>query len=563
MKKRLTVLLASVFLTLLTAAAGGASNIYTHSLSWGSSGTGDGQFGYDSPISVAVDPAGDVYAVDTGNNRIEKFDPNGHFLTKWGSLGSGNGQFYFNATYPPAGQVAVDASGNVYVSDSYNGRIQKFDSNGNWLATFNVYFQNSRPFVYGVAADASGNIYVALYYNACVQKLDPNGHLLVQWGSLGYGNGQFNGPMGVAVDAGGNVYVADSNNNRVEKFDSNGNYLAQWGSSGTTYYTSGTYRLGPGVLSDPAGVAVDASGNVYVTGTTSGGTGKIGKFDPNGNLLVAIDAVTGENTSYAYGASGVAVDGPGSNVYAAVISNTIMKFVADGTLTATALYNGQPLQNAYAYLLPGNQPAPGRHYQSALHLLGPSDASGTITGDEPPGSYYMRITKRTGSASIYGPPYPGDYTWTASNPPTVTIASNQTTSLGMVNTTVFGGPISISGTVRGASGRPLAGWAVKAATVPCESGNWAYAHSFNECGKVKYPAYTDANGNYTINLKDAGTYYVYASPQLNFANTSYPGGYPTCSTSIGCEACGDYYYFDCPVAVSGPLAGQNIVVPGY
>ncbi|MDA8327168.1 MAG: hypothetical protein M0033_13300, partial [Nitrospiraceae bacterium] len=64
----------------------------------------------------------------------------------------------------------------------------------------------------------------------------------------------------------------------------------------------------------------------------------------------------------------------------------------------------------------------------------------------------------------------------------------------MVNTTIYGAPIKISGTVKGASGKVLPGWAVKAAAVPCESGNWAYAHSFNECGSKKYMAYTDASG---------------------------------------------------------------------
>ena len=58
------------------------------------------------------------------NNRIQKFDSNGAFITKWGSYGSEDGQFHY-----PIG-VAVDSSGNVYVADSYNNRIQKFDSNG-------------------------------------------------------------------------------------------------------------------------------------------------------------------------------------------------------------------------------------------------------------------------------------------------------------------------------------------------------------------------------------------------------------------------------------------------
>ncbi len=535
MKKWLPVFIVFAFAGVLFAGVAEAGTFYTYALEWGSSGTGNGQFGYFDMRSVAADSSGNVYVADTNNMRIQKFDSNGNFLLKWGSYGPGNGQFHFDW---PSGYVAVDSAGNVYVADTDNNRIQKFDSNGNWLATWGVYWGGGPTAPLSLAVDSSGNIFVFLS-NSCMQKLDPSGHLLVQWGSYGSGNGQFNGPLGIAVDGSGNVYVADTGNNRIQKFDSNGNWLATWTSN----------------VGNPRSVAVDSSGNVYVASTYN-----IVKFDSNGNLLIQFNVPTPSS----YGPWGVAVNGPGSNVYVlAPYDYLIKKFVASGALTATVLYNGQPLQNAYAYLVPGNQMAPGRHYQSAVHILGPSDANGNISADVIPGPYFVRITKRAGSASVYGPPYPGDYTWTASTPPIITVASNQTTNLGMVNTTIYGAPIKISGTVKGASGKVLPGWAVKAAAVPCESGNWAYAHSFNECGSKKYMAYTDASGNYTINLKNAGTYYVYASPNLDFANTNYPGGYPTCTISAGCEACGDYFYYNCPISVNGPLAGQNIVVPGY
>src|ERR1044071_7021490 len=75
-----------------------------------------------------------------------------------------------------------------------------------------------------------------------------------KWGSAGSGNGMFNRPNGLAVDASGNVYVADSNNYRVQKFSAEGDYLGQWGSSGA----------GDGNLNYPLSVAVDAMGYVYV-----------------------------------------------------------------------------------------------------------------------------------------------------------------------------------------------------------------------------------------------------------------------------------------------------------
>ncbi|MCX9082421.1 MAG: PGF-pre-PGF domain-containing protein, partial [Candidatus Methanoperedens sp.] len=91
---------------------------------WGSSGSDDGQF--DGPEGVAVDNEGNVYVADTGNNRIQKFNSSGIFLTRWGSSGSGDGQFD-----SPEG-VAVDSDGNVYIAEvssdfeDSNDRIQKF-----------------------------------------------------------------------------------------------------------------------------------------------------------------------------------------------------------------------------------------------------------------------------------------------------------------------------------------------------------------------------------------------------------------------------------------------------
>ncbi len=76
---------------------------------------------------MTVDSSGNVYVADYGNNRIQKFDSNGNFITKWGSQGSGDGQFI------QLNDVAVDSSGNVYVADYGNNRIQKFDSNGNFI----------------------------------------------------------------------------------------------------------------------------------------------------------------------------------------------------------------------------------------------------------------------------------------------------------------------------------------------------------------------------------------------------------------------------------------------
>jgi hypothetical protein len=96
---------------------------YSFLKKWGTNGTDNGQF--DVPIGVAVDSSGNVYVSDWLNSRIQKFDSSGNFITKWGSQGKDNGQFY-----NPQG-IAVDLSGNVYVADTLNTRIQVFSPSTN------------------------------------------------------------------------------------------------------------------------------------------------------------------------------------------------------------------------------------------------------------------------------------------------------------------------------------------------------------------------------------------------------------------------------------------------
>ncbi|MBF0538477.1 MAG: hypothetical protein HQL03_09530 [Nitrospirae bacterium] len=88
---------------------------------------------FSKPYGVAADGSGNVYVADTDNHRIEKFTPDGRFVAAWGSKGSEEGQFE-----RPRG-IAVDSNDNVYVLDWGNVRLQKFTSDGNFIATWDRY----------------------------------------------------------------------------------------------------------------------------------------------------------------------------------------------------------------------------------------------------------------------------------------------------------------------------------------------------------------------------------------------------------------------------------------
>jgi gliding motility-associated-like protein len=233
---------------------------------------------FNNPFALTTDASGNIYVADQRNQLIREITPGGAVTTLAGSgaTGAANGAGTAASFNNPSG-VAVDASGNVYVGDQTNNLIRKITSAG-VVTTFAG--SSTHGFVNGtgtaasfngptaVAIDNSGNVYVADNGNYAIRKITPAGVVttLAGSGTLGSANGtgtaaSFNNPSGLAVDASGNVYVADQNNQLIRKITPAG-VVSTFAGSGTAALVNGT---GTAASFDyPIGLTIDPAGNLYV-----------------------------------------------------------------------------------------------------------------------------------------------------------------------------------------------------------------------------------------------------------------------------------------------------------
>jgi sugar lactone lactonase YvrE len=238
------------------------------------------------PKGVALDGAGNLYIADYFNNRIRKVGLSGIISTVAGNgtqgfSGDGGPATSASLSYPAG--VAVDAAGNLYIGDTYNHRIRNVTPSGN-IST--VAGNGTQGFsgdggpgtgaaLYqpmGVAVDTAGNLYIADYANCRIRKVTPSGTITTvagngSWGFSGDGgpatNGSLSGPAGLAVDAAGNLYVADTNNNRMRKVTPSG-IISTVAGNGIQGFSGDGGPATSASLYQPVGVAVDATGNLYI-----------------------------------------------------------------------------------------------------------------------------------------------------------------------------------------------------------------------------------------------------------------------------------------------------------
>ena len=232
---------------------------------------------FNSPHELAVDNSGNVYLVDQNNQKIRKITPAGSVSTIAGTgvAGYKDGPVSIAQFSFPSG-VAVDASGNVYVADYQNNAIRKIS--GGVVSTLAGGTQGSvdgtgtaasfnQPD--NIAIDNTGNLFVTDWGNHKIRKVTSAGVVTTFAGSgtAAFANGtgtaaSFNHPWGIAIDGNNNLYIGDEYNNMIRKITSAGvvTTLAGTSAQGSTNGISSS-----ATFNAPLGVSVDATGaNVYV-----------------------------------------------------------------------------------------------------------------------------------------------------------------------------------------------------------------------------------------------------------------------------------------------------------
>src|SRR5215217_8105706 len=220
-----------------------------------------------APYGVAIGPDGSIYVTDAAANHVRVFDADGASVGTIGGPGREEGQLQFGGADDSV-YLATDLAGNIYVADTENHRIQKFDPDGRFLLAFGSFGTGEGQFLNPgtPTVDGEGHVWITDADGSKVQEFGPDGELLAAWGSSGSGPGQLDGPTAVAVDAAGHVFVTEAGNARVQVFDRGGHYLTGW---------DGTETPG-GPFTEVANVVLDGRGPVYVVDI---GTPRVAVFE--------------------------------------------------------------------------------------------------------------------------------------------------------------------------------------------------------------------------------------------------------------------------------------------
>ena len=322
---------------------------------------------FNDPSGIAVDVAGNLYVVDPGNQNIRKITPAGVVTTLAGTTGvaftgrtDGSGASRFG--YPH--YIAVDAAGNVYVTDTVGQIVRKITPTGVVTTLAGTRGVNGSAdgsgaaarfnYPQGIALDMAGNLVVADTRNQIIRKITLAGEVTTLAGTAfatGSANGggaaaQFNGPRGITADSAGNLYVADRGNGTIRKITPAGVVTTLAGTPGVFGSADGSGAAAQFFGMD--GIAADTAGNLYVADSgvsnfTGGIGGTIRKISPSGVVTTlagtpgVFGRADGSGAAAQFGRpSGIAVDTAGSLYVTDTNNDTIRKITAAGVVTTLA-----------------------------------------------------------------------------------------------------------------------------------------------------------------------------------------------------------------------------------
>ena len=221
--------------------------------SLGTKGTKEGQF--TEPRGVAISQDGHILVTD--NHRLQKLTFEGHCAKSVGSSKAGNGPLQFNS---PVGITVHPTTGEIFIADTYNHRIQVLNSDLTYSHNFGKRGSSSEQFncPWDVTFDNERYLYVADSNNHCIKKFTSTGQYISTFSSRGSRPGQIKDPTYIIIDN-NLLYVSEWGNNRISIFDTNGCFIHCFGKSGS----------GEGEFKSPYGITVDSLGNLYVSDRTN------------------------------------------------------------------------------------------------------------------------------------------------------------------------------------------------------------------------------------------------------------------------------------------------------
>ncbi len=306
-----------------------------------------------SPVGVAIDDSGNVYIADQNNNRIRKiYALTDTIITIAGDSAQGftynNLPATFSSLYAPSA-VALDAAHNIYIADQNNNQIRKVAATNNYITTIagtgNPGFSGDGGlataaqlnFPSSLAIDDAGNVYIADYYNNRVRMITASSGIITTiagntnlgdtvWGYSGDGGpataAEYNSINAVTVDHSGNVYLVDAGNNCIRKITAFTGIVQTIAGNGNSGYSGDGDTATKATLNSPDGIALDASGNIYISDagnnvvrTVNVSTGTISTLAGNGIAGFSGDGGAASSAEL-YNPAGMAFD-PRGNLYIA------------------------------------------------------------------------------------------------------------------------------------------------------------------------------------------------------------------------------------------------------